>query len=139
MLTRLEAFISGMVFMMPGFTSPIHVIPEGIHQQWIQNSYVQQVFNRSANELELCTHRLERPAINQQFSVRLPTESPMGEIIHKDWQYFVIDFHESSYLSQLEVKPQEQVWSITNLYKATGSHCVQPLQSPWIHKPSYVM
>lgn len=145
MLTRLEAFISGMVFMMPGFTSPINSTPVDVPEHWSPTSYVQQFFGAGRDDIKLCSNRLDIDAATKQFSVRLPMESAMGEIIHKDWQYFVLDPNTAgvSNFSQLKNPPEEQSWSITDRYIAghqdAGDHCLNPLQSPWSNKPSYVM
>lgn len=146
MITRLEAFISAMVFMMPGFMSPMNSMPEEIPEHWSPTSYVQQMFNANGDYIRLCDLPPETKITSKQLSFRLPIESTVGEIVHKDWQYFVIDSNVryTSNFSQIDDQ-SEKAWSITDQYIADaqhnepGVHCVTPLQSPWTNKPSYVM
>ena len=130
---------------MPGLTAPINSAQEDIQEHWSPTSYVQQMFNSGRDNVKLCGFPLEGNTTNQQFSVRLPIEGTMGEIVHKDWQYFVTDpnITDIPTYSHLGDQP-ETTWSITNQYIAGGNHqpgvqCVTPLQSPWNDKPSYVM
>ncbi|MDI3324107.1 hypothetical protein QKW35_06930 [Pontibacterium granulatum] len=145
MLTRLEAFISGMVFLMPGFTTPINTMPEEMPAHWTPTRYVEQLLGSGRDDLKLCANHQNRETTNKPFSVRLPIESGMGEIVHKDWQYFILDSTTASSLNfgGLSTPPEGHRWRITKRYitdhHGPGEHCLNPLQSPWINKPSYVM
>lgn len=140
MITRLEAFISGMVFMMPGFTSPIHSSSTDLDTLWQQQSPIEA--HRS--DVRICSQILES-ARGQTYSFRLPVESAVGEAALKDWQYFLIESDNIAKLrDDLEsTQIAQENWSSgqQSLLAQQGNKgkCVSPLQSPARGNPSYIM
>jgi len=140
MITRLEAFISGMVFMMPGFTSPIHSSSTDLDALWQQQSQIEA----HSSDVQICSQILEG-ASRQAYSFRLPVESAVGETALKDWQYFLIESDNIAKLrddlKSTQIAPEN--WSsgqqILLTQQGPEGNCVSPLQSPARGNPSYIM
>lgn len=144
MITRMEAFISGMVFLMPGLTMPISALSNDAHQYGPPSSYVQHNLRTAEDEAGLCVFSQDSQNLHHQFTVRLLINEPVGNTTHSDWQYYVFDsdVHNSAEFSPSDNRSHSNgifTELLSDNRHSTWTHCLKPLKSPQNHQPSFFM